>query len=345
MFKKILLGLVLLITIAVIGFQVYVNSGIKLPKYTNQIVETVLQKDDIPEFIKGKTGFAKNDDVDIWYEVMGNLDTTKGTILLVMGHGATALAWNSDFYQPLVDSGYQVIRYDNRGVGESSWMDYWTPDNVYSLEDMAKDGIAILDKLNVEKAHIIGASMGGMIAQRMAISHSDRVLSLNSIMSTGYMNDETIPFPEEFVPNLTKLVLKYLILNPSEENRMKTSVGVRQLLRGNGDYKIDIKEAAQKSLYELRERKGYNPTAGDQHTAAIEKSGSRFDELDQITAPTLVIHGKSDPLVVFEHGQKYAPMIPNADTLFIEGMGHDMPTIYMDQYHNAILENFAKAKK
>ena len=344
MLKKILIGVAVLITIAIISFQLYVNSGIELPSNTDQIVQKVLEADDVPEFIKGKTGFAKNGDIDIWYEVMGDLDSSKGTILLIMGHGATAMAWNSNFYQLFVDSGYQVIRYDNRGLGESNWMTDWTEKNAYSLEDMAKDGMAVLDAVNVAKAHIIGVSMGGMIAQRIAISHSDRVLSLNSIMSSGDMNDETIPFPEDFMPDITKLVLKYILINPNEANRMKFSVGVRQMLKGDGPYEFDVKRAAQKSLYELRKRKGYNAKVGDQHTAAINNSGSRLDELKNITAPALVIHGKSDPLVVFEHGQKYAPMIPNAATLYIDGMGHDMPAVYMKQYHEAIFKNFAKAK-
>ena len=344
MLKKILIGLAILLLVAVAGFYIYVNSGEKLPDNTNEVVKEVLANNDLPEFVTGTTGFAKNDDVDIWYEVMGQADSSKATILLVMGHSATAMIWSTDFYQAFIDSGYQVIRYDNRGLGESSWIEDWSKENAYSLEDMAKDGIAVLDAVGVEKAHVIGVSMGGMISQRMAISHGDRLLSLTSIMSSANMNDESIPFPNEFTVKMTKLALKYMVINPSEANIMKFGVGFQQLLRGDGPYELNVKRTAQKTLYEIRNRKGLNTKVGDQHTAAIFNSGSRIEELTNISVPTLVIHGKSDPLVKFEHGQKYAPLIPNADTLFVEGMGHDLPKIYTERYHEAIFRNFDKVK-
>lgn len=339
MLKKFLIGLVLIIVIAAFGFYSWVNSGIELPPETDKIIAEVVAADNIPEFITGETGFAKNGEVDIWYEKISVVDTVKATVLLVMGHSATALIWTPDFYQAFVDSGYQVIRYDNRGLGESDWIDNWDKNNPYTLEDMAKDGIAILDAVGVDKAHIVGASMGGMIGQRLAISHSDRVLSLTSIMSSGYMNDPKIdPIPGDFIPNLTKLVLKNVAAGAKESNMLEIGVGVQELLKGNGPYETNIKESAERTLYEIRKRKGINPTVGDQHTAAIETSGSRLEELGSITVPTLVIHGKSDPLVIFSHAEKYAPLIPNAKTLFIDGMGHDLPSIYMNEIQSAMFQ-------
>ena len=118
----------------------------------------------------------------IWYEKRAPTDSIKGTLLLVMGHSATAMIWSDDFMQPFIDAGYQVIRYDNRGVGESDWIADWDEENPYSLEDMSKDGIAVLNAEGVEKAHVLGASMGGMIVQRMALSHKDKVASLVSLL-------------------------------------------------------------------------------------------------------------------------------------------------------------------
>jgi pimeloyl-ACP methyl ester carboxylesterase len=251
------------------------------------------------------------------------------------------MLWSSNFYQPLVDAGYEVIRYDNRGVGASDWMANWDKNKPYTLEDMAKDGIAVLDAINISKAHIIGASMGGMIAQRMAISHQDRVATLTSIMSSGYMEDpEITPVSSEFTQKMLKYTLKFL-LPPSEAGVMKFSIAMQDLLKGNGGYQPDMKSAAQRALFEMRNRKGYNSTAGDQHLAAIIASGSRLDELGTISAPCLVIHGKSDPLVYFAHAQKYAPLLPNAKTLYIDGMGHDLPSPYLSQIHTAILNLIA----
>jgi pimeloyl-ACP methyl ester carboxylesterase len=345
MLKKVLIVFVILSLISFFGFKSYVNSGVQLPPNSEEIIAEVLEEDTLPELIKGETGFADSEGVKIWYEKMSEVDSAKATVLLVMGHAASALIWTPKFYQAFLDSGYQVIRYDNRGVGESDWMENWDENNPYTLEDMAKDGMAVLDAVGIEKAHIIGASMGGMIAQRMAISHRERALSLTSIMSSGYMYDPEIePIPEETMSDFIKLVLNYLVFNPDEANRLRFSLCIPEGLKGSGDYSNDYKSICQRTLYELRKRKGYNPTVGDQHTAAIIASGSRYDELGSISVPTLVIHGKSDPLVIFQHAEKYAPMIPNAQTLFIEGMGHDFPSIYMPQIHEAIFENFSQVK-
>jgi len=339
MLKKILIGLLVVIAIGVAGYYIFLNTGIQLPAETDEIVAEVLASDELPELITGETGFAKNGNVKIWYEKMTPTDSAKGTILLVMGHSSSAIVWGPNFTQPLLDAGYQIIRYDNRGLGESDWMAEWDENNPYSLEDMAKDGMAVLDAAGVAKAHVVGASMGGMIAQRIALSHSNRTETLTSIMSSGYMNDPEMPtFDGAGIRDFLRLSLRYL-MPPSEEGAMKFTVGIQQLLQGNGPYSHPIKKGVQRTLYELRKRKGSNPNVGDQHTAAIAVSGSRLEELGNIKMPTLIIHGKSDPLVRFEHCEKYAPLIPHAKKLFIDGMGHDLPALYMEQIHAAILDN------
>lgn len=325
--------------LATVGAWWYVNSGVKIPAETDRIIDEVLAEKSLPNFVSGKTGIAQSGDVNIWYESMMPEGTPKGTILLVMGYGTTALGWPPHFYEPLVEAGYQVVRYDNRGLGMSDWMKNWDKKNPYTLEDMAKDGIAVLDALGVEKAHIVGASMGGMIAQRMAISHSERVLTLTSIMSSGYMGDpELPPVHPSFRHNLLRLILKYMI-RPNSRKAAKFGVGIRLALRGDGPYEIDLKRSVQQSLYERHKRRGTNPKARDQHGAAIEASGSRLHELKHLKLPILVVHGKSDPLVIFEHGKKSASMMPNAKTLWIEGMGHDLPKMYAGEVLEAILKN------
>lgn len=342
MLRKILLGLLGIVLFAIIGYFVFIKTGIQLPEETDKIVEEVLQQESLPELVTGETGYADSDGIKIWYEKRAPKDSTKGTILLIMGYSSSAIVWSENFFQAFVDAGYQVIRYDNRGVGESDWMLNWSSDNPYTLEDMAKDGMAVLDAAGVDKAHIIGASMGGMIAQRVALSHTDRALSLTSIMSSGYMFDPEMPAVDGAKNrDLFRIILRYLVPT-SEAGSMKFTVGIQQLLQGNGPYSHPIKKSVQRTLYELRNRKGTNSDVGDQHTAAIEASGSRLAELPNIKMPTLIIHGKSDPLVQFEHCEKYAPLIPHAEKLFIEGMGHDLPQIYMKEIQEAILKNIGK---
>ncbi len=340
MLRKILIGLGILVAIVVIAYFAFINTAPFLPDDTDAVITEVMNSD-LPNLEYGKGKIAKSGDIDIWYEVFNDSDSAKGTILLVMGYSSTAITWTPNFFEKFVDAGYRVIRYDNRGLGRSSWIKDWTPETAYSLEDMAGDAIAILDDMDIEKAHIVGASMGGMIAQSIAIHHANRVASLTSIMSSGYMNDpELTQVPTGFSIGFLKYLLRYG--TEGDINMLKTRIGIRGLLKGSGDYAFDTKSVAQRVYYEIKKRKGYNPTVGDQHGAAIEKSGSRYAQLGTITAPTLLVHGKSDPLVLFEHVEKYAPMIPNATTLFFDGMGHDIPSIHIDEITKAIMENARK---
>lgn len=341
MLKKIIISTIAILALLAVGFFVYINTGIDLPEDTDAVVEQVLSSE-IPALVTGSKGVASNGDVDIWYESKLPDDSIKGTILLVMGLGASALIWDNDFCQDYVDAGYQVVRYDNRDVGESTWLTDWEEEDPYTLEDMAKDGIAVLDAINVDKAHVVGASMGGMIAQTMAINHQSRLASLTSIMSSGFMMDESIPFPDHFNQKLIKLTLKYLLFG-SDANHLKFHIGNQELLKGNGGYPNNMKTSAETTLYELKKRKGYNRAAVDHQVKAIEASGSRLEDLGKINIPTLVVHGVSDPLVKIEHAKKYAPLIPNATTLYIDGMGHDLPSIYRDKISSSILKTIDRA--
>lgn len=340
MLKKILIGLGILLALITVAYFVFINTAPFLPDDADVVIEEVM-KGELPNIEYGKGKIAKSGDIDIWYEVFNDVDSARGTILLVMGYSSTAITWTPNFFEKFVEAGYRVIRYDNRGLGRSDWIEDWTPETAYNLEDMAGDAIAILDDMEIEKAHIVGASMGGMIAQSIAINHADRVASLTSIMSSGYMNDpELTQVPTPFSLGFLKYLLRYG--TEGDMNMLKARIGIRGLLKGSGDYAFDTKAVAQRVYYEIKKRKGYNPTVGDQHGAAIEQSGSRYDKLGSITAPTLIVHGKSDPLVLFEHVEKYAPMIPNAKTLFFDGMGHDIPSIYIDEITTEIMANAEK---
>lgn len=330
-----------------LGFAWFIYHTPKLPTNIDTLITEVINEE-LPELMPGKKGFAQNGGISICYEVLNNGQPPKSTILMIMGHSQTMLGWSPYFLNALINSGYQLIRYDNRGLGESDWLTNWhRKTNNYTLEDMATDGIAILDALGIQKAHLIGSSMGGMIAQRIAISHSERVLSLTSIMSTGYYYDPQLPHvPRPFLSDIVRLMLFYGTPKAllKIENKLKLQLGIRLILEGKGDYTLDPKYTLQRAWYEIKNRKGFNGKVGDQHGYAIKKSGSRYAELPTIKVPTLVIHGTDDPLVSFEHAQKYAPMIPHSTTLFLKGMGHDMPEAYNTAIVEAIVKLLIKVK-
>lgn len=325
MIKKVLLILAGLVAIAVVGFLIYTNSAPPLPPGADEIIDEVLRSD-LPELVTGKTGKVMSGEIGIWYESISPEEKPKAAVLLIMGLGGHALVWPDYFYRPMVDAGYQVVRFDNRGVGMSDWMENWSEERSYTLQDMAADGIAVLDGLGVERAHVVGASLGGMIAQQMAISHPGRLLSLTSMMSSGYVEDPELPLPlaRQFSKDFMKTALKYSI-PPTERNAMRLFVGVWHMLEGNGDYELDIKGVAETTLYEMRKRRGLNPKATEQQSYAAHLSGSRYDQLRQINVPTLIVHGTADPLLSLAHGEKYAPMIPGAQTLWVED-GARLPT-------------------
>lgn len=336
----------LLITGAVILFivlavTVYIwSSGPDLPPETDEIIDQVLESE-LPEIVKGNTGFAKNGDVSIWYESIDPADSIKGTILLIMGISGDGLFWPSHFIQSLVDAGYRVVRYDHRGTGMSDWMENWSKENSYTLDDMSDDSFAIMDDINVESAHVIGVSMGGMIAQTMAINNPERVLSLISIMSTGYIEDPELPgIDESFIFEFAKVSLKYILIG-TETNIIKMLISVRLMLQTETGGDLDIKDNAERVLYNLRKRRGYNYNVSQQHLKAVSASGSRYDDLKNLRLPAMVIHGRADPMIPFVHGLKCAELIPDADTLWLEGMGHDITPKYSEKIVSKILIKYA----
>ncbi len=332
----------LILILLAIGLYWYIHNNVLLPAETNSLIAEI-QAEGIPELIPGKVDFALNGEVKICFEVNG--EAKKGTIIMINGHGQTMLGYPHHFFMPLVEAGYQVIRMDNRGVGDSSWMLEWGKPDKYTLEDMATDVIAVLDHLGKDQVHLIGFSMGGMIAQRLAISYSERFLSLTCMMTTGYYYDpELTGLPKRFYWNFVLVTLLYGLDLSTLEKKVKLSLAIGRLLEGSGA-KVNNKEVLQLAFYDYAKRNGYQKATRDQHGYAITKSGSRYEELGQIKCPTLVIHGTDDPLVLFENAPKYAPMIPNVKTYFIEGMGHHFPREHTPEMVEQILQLLNKTKK
>ncbi len=334
--KIILKSIGALLCLVLVGSSFYLyKSGPVLSKKTERIIEETIGNP-LPEIIKGRTGFADNQGAKIWYESIDPKNEPRGVVLLIMGISNDALGWPSKFMQAFVDSGYQVVRYDHRGTGMSDW----ETDEPYSLGDMAADGIAVLDALEIKKAHIIGVSMGGMIAQELVISHSDRAVSLTSIMSSGNIFDSTLSgISSSIAYELIKVSLKYGIVG-GEKNWIKLHVASRMILMGKAKNELNIEEIAKQVLYNIRERKGYNSNASQQHQAAVMASGSRYEHLKNLSLPTLIVHGKEDPFIPIAHGQKCASIILDADSLWVEGMGHDIPDELTEVVTSKIMANF-----
>ncbi len=278
--------------------------------------------------------------ITIEYEEFGSRDGRP--LLLIMGLGAQMILWREDFCEQLAARGHRVIRFDNRDVGKSSSCDHLgTPDVMaaftaaltrqpitapYLIRDMAADAAGLLDALHIEKAHVVGASMGGMIAQALAIEFPAWVRSLTSIMSsTGNPN----------LPQAKPEAMGALLAPPPTNREQSIERGV-MVFRAIGSPGFPFDEAEIRQLAARSYDRGFNPTGVVRQMVAILASGSRKEALKSVHAPALVIHGKDDPLVPVEAGKDTAEAIPNARLLLIDGMGHDLPRPVWPQIIDAI---------
>jgi len=297
------------------------------------IVKAVLEES-LPKYETGDTGFVNNNGISIWYEyIPTNSPMLKGTCLLIEGLVSTSMGWGSYFYESLLNEGYNVLRFDNRDVGRSSW----TEDLDYDLSDMASDIILLLDVLNIASVHVIGQSMGGMIAQEFVLNNPKRVISLSLIYTSGYANDPELPDPTDYY-NDTFWSAIFTYNSNNIEDKIKLELAINEA--GN-KAKLDnqnLKIIARRVRYENEQRNGEYSNAFKNQNNAIIKSGSRYDRLDQIHVPTLIIHGTDDQLVPIQHGEKLATLIPSAETLWVEGYGHCLSTGFSDIMMDKIIQ-------
>lgn len=311
----------------------------KLSKADKKTVRKAL-KDPVKMGISGTVGFAKNNEYTIWYEHISSQNESKGTVLLIMGNGQDALSWPPGFVSNLTMAGYNVIRYDHRSTGLSTSKVKWKKKKAYSLNDMADDAIAILDTLRIEKSHIVGVSMGGMIGQILAIEHPQRTKTLTSIMSSGdTMDPELPPMSDEVLPKMISTVLKHGFFG-NKKGQIQRQILQKRILMGDATGAIDVKTMAEVGAFNIKKRAGYNIMAARHHYEAILNASSRIPELEKLEVPTLLIHGKNDPVMPVVHGQKLLETIPNADSLFIGNMGHDLPDAKIDELTDRMISFF-----
>ncbi|MFK7814070.1 MAG: alpha/beta fold hydrolase [Maribacter sp.] len=313
----------------------------KLSKEEKQIITEVV-KAPIPEIIKGKTGITTSQGHNIWFESIPPKGISKGAVILIMGNGNDALTWPPNFISSLTGKGYQVIRFDHRGTGLSTSEEKWKKKKAYSLNDMADDVIAILDTLKIQKTHIVGASMGGMIAQIVAIENPNRTISLTSIMSSAdVMDSELPPMSNEIVSQMVGAILKHGFFG-SKKGQIKRQIIQKRILMGEATGEIDIRTMAETSLFNLKKRDGYKLMSARHHFEAIKNSKSRYEALGKLEIPTLVIHGEEDPVMPISHGKKMHSVMQNGDSLWIKNMGHDLPDMALKEMIDKMILNFEK---
>ncbi|MGE2718363.1 alpha/beta fold hydrolase [Mycolicibacterium celeriflavum] len=294
-----------------------------------------------------RTGVAKSGDLDIYYEDMG--DPNDPAVLLIMGLGTQLLLWRTDFCERLINQGLRVIRYDNRDVGLSSKLRGVRTDAPlvprmlrsllglrspagYTLEDMADDAAALLGHLDIDRAHVVGASMGGMIAQVFAARHNPRTQSLAIIFSSNNQRLLPPPGPQQLLAILRRPK------GSSREAIIENAVRVSKIIGSPGfptpeeRLRADAIEGYDRSYY---------PAGIGRHFAAILGSGSLLQYDREITAPTVVLHGKADKLMRPSGGRAIAKAVENARLVLFDGMGHELPEPLWDDIIGELKTNFA----
>ena len=284
---------------------------------------------------------AHNGSVEIYYETFG--DPADPTLVLVNGLGSQCINFRTEWCDRFAAKGFQVVRLDNRDVGLSTHFSDVTPDLAgliaaltagepaeapYTLSDMAADVVAVLDALGLEQAHVMGLSMGGMIVQTLAIEHPQRLRSMTSVMSTTGELDVGQSSPE---------ARSRLFAPPATDRETAIANHLAGLRIWGSPGKVD-EEAQARFAGEAYDR-AFDPAGVGRQIMAVTASGSRADALAHVHVPTLVMHGSADTLIDPSGGRRTAELIPGARFVLMEGMGHDYPQAYWDEWVDLVIDH------
>jgi pimeloyl-ACP methyl ester carboxylesterase len=264
-------------------------------------------------------------------------------VLLIMGLGMQLIAWPDDLVSELLERGFRVIRFDNRDIGLSQgfdahgvpnmpmamfrWSVHLSVPQVYSLADMARDAIGVLDALGIGSAHVCGASMGGMIAQHLAVLAPQRVRSLTLMMTSS--GSRRLPKPKWTVQ-------KELMSRPMGDGVQDAIAWAQRLFRVIGSPAFPMDPVKTQARARASVERAWHPAGSARQLLAIAADGDRSALLPRIQAPTMIIHGQADPLIPVACGQQLAEEIPGAQADFIDGMGHDLPKELLPRFADDI---------
>lgn len=278
--------------------------------------------------------------------------TQRPVVLLIMGLGMQLIAWPPQLVQALVDAGYRVLRMDNRDIGLSQHFDHLGKPNIvwagikyklglpqrppYTVADMAADALGVLDTLGIAKAHVVGVSMGGMIAQRVAIAAPKRVLSLTSIMSSSGAKG---------LPRAHRQVTRAMLRRPTSHAESAVVAHYLQLFKVIGSPAHPTPESEIRERIVRGIRRSFHPVGTLRQMLAIVSDIDRAAQLPRVSSPTLVLHGLEDPLVPHSHGEDTARRIPGARLVSVPGMGHDLPPEPVRQMLAALIPHLKTADK
>jgi pimeloyl-ACP methyl ester carboxylesterase len=292
---------------------------------------------------------ANNIDIEVEDTHPGDA-TGRPVVLLIMGLGMQLIAWPPAMVQAITDAGFRVVRFDNRDIGLSQHFDHlgapsllwegfkfrmgWRIRPPYSLEDMAADIVGVLDALHIGKAHVVGVSMGGMIAQRVAVLAPSRLLSLSSIMSSSGARG---------LPEARPAVARVLLSRPAGRGVQAAVDHTVKLLKAIGSPGFPMDDAEIREKVAAAAQRSFHPQGVLRQMVAVAADSARAALLARVVAPTLVVHGQADPLVPMACGEDTARRIPGARFESIEGMGHDLPPGVVDRLLALLIPHFKAA--
>ena len=278
-------------------------------------------------------GKVQANGISLWYQDFG--DRTNPTVLFISGATVQGL-WPPDLITPIVDGGYHVVCFDHRDIGLSTWIsDFAT--KPYTLTDMAADAVGLLDALKIKKAHVVGISMGGGIAQLIAINYPDRALTLTSWSSTYWFGDPDLPLATSKVQS----TIQDIMASPpkTREEMIDSNVALERILVGS---RFPFDEKAYHARQEVLVDRGFNPR--NNHFSAAMSAPSRLDALRKLAVPTLVIHGDEDPIVNYVHAVVCAKVIPGAKLVILKGVGHEISLPLAQETARTLIAHFNSVK-
>ena len=278
------------------------------------------------------SGLIATNGVALWVESFGA--STDVAVVLISGADSPGSRWDLGLVDALVRAGHRVVRFDNRDCGLSTKID---PDELYTLDDMARDVVGLLDALAIDRAHVVGRSMGGMIGQLLALDHADRVRSLSMLISSPGMGDERLPGPaEDFIEQMAERQLA-----PPPKTREERIAYLVELFRMYAGTAFPFEETRLRSACAAEVDRMWYPESG--HSFAAWSTASRVDRLADIAVPTLIVHGTEDPVVPVAHAHLMAATIPDNDCWIIDGMGHETPAALSPMLADRLVALFARA--